>query len=656
MTVCGIAGLFDLDASRRPELACLKGMLARLRHRGPDEMGYYIDDTVALGNARLSIVDLAGGQQPVGDDAGRHWIVFNGEIYNYRAVRRELEARGVRFQSNSDTEVLLRAWIEWGPAALERLNGAYAFCLYDRADRSIVLARDRFGKRPLFYTKHDGMLMFASEMKCFLASDSFRFRFAPERLASVFRIWTPLDDHGGAFAEIDQVPAGSYLRVRDGRFETVCHAPLRLDVEPLAVDEQEAAERVREALSDSVRLRLDADVEVGIYLSGGLDSAIVASLVREQKGDGTRSFSIGFDDGEFDESGDQQLMARHLGTRHVSVDITHRDIAQAFPDALWHAETPVFRTAFVPMYLLSREVRRNGIKVVLTGEGADEAYLGYDIFKETLLREAWHELDPDSRHARLARMYPYLPQFDERNRASMYGFFNQFAGGRDKAFFSHDLRFHNSQLSMRLLAQRDDPLRALDAQVSADPRFAALAPVQRAQWLEFRTLLGGYLLSTQGDRMSLAHGVENRCPFLDPAVVRLGFATNLRFGDAYDEKYLLKRAFAARLPERLLSKPKQPYRAPDASAFLSCRPDYLEALRSEHELARLGVLDARFGAAFVERLLARPAGRIGQAENQTLLFLLSTVLLHRQFVERQAPPPPAIEPLLTRQIDGRVTV
>ncbi|OHX15067.1 asparagine synthase (glutamine-hydrolyzing) [Chromobacterium sphagni] len=652
--MCGIAGLFHEGLQTQERVDCLKSMLARMRHRGPDEMGYYFDDVSALGSARLSIVDIAGGQQPLGDEAGRYWIAFNGEIYNYKELRGELEARGRRFVSHCDTEVLLQAWIEWGAQSLKRLNGAFAFCIYDRVERSIVLARDRFGKRPLYYLNQSGAIVFASELKCLLAYEPFRFAFDSEQLASIFRIWTPLDEHCG-FSSVRQVPAGAYLYAHGQGVETVCYAPLELDAEPLALGEEEAAEQVRAALSDSVGLRLRGDVEVGTYLSGGIDSAIITALVGAQSAGPVKSFSIRFDEDEFDESGDQQLLSSFFGTRHTSLSIGSRDIVDAFPDALWHAETPVFRTAFVPMFLLSREVNRQGIKVVLTGEGADEAFLGYDIFKETLLRADWGGKDADARQAGLSRLYPYLRQFNEQNRASISAFFDQLSGKESEDFFSHQLRFHNSQLSARLLRQKHEALKPLTELVAAaGGRFSRLSQVQRAQWLEYKTLLGGYLLSTQGDRMSLAHSVENRCPFLDPAVVRLACAGNLKFGDPFDEKHLLKRAFADQLPARLLSKPKQPYRAPDASAFLACRPDYLDAIGSESELKKIDALDPKFCLAFADKLLSKPVERISQAENQTFLFLLSTALLHRRFVERNAPEPSAIDALLTRRIDGRL--
>jgi asparagine synthase (glutamine-hydrolysing) len=653
-TVCGIAGLYRTDHSPNARLDALKGMLAHVHHRGPDEMGYYVDDVVAMGTARLSIVDLAAGKQPVGDATGRYWIAFNGEIYNYRELRSELAELGFHCATNSDTEVLLNAWLAWGPQALARLNGAFAFCVADRVEGTIVLGRDRFGKRPLYYVERGGSLAFCSEMKSLLAYEPFRFEFDWAQLASIARVWTPLE-HQSGFRSVQQLPAGAYLLASRDAIEIHHYAALELDQPSATLSEGEAAEMIRETLTQAVRLRLRSDVEVATYVSGGIDSSIVSLLVAENITGTPRSYSIGFDEEEFDETSDQHLVSSFLGTRHKALNITADDIANAFPEALWHAEVPVFRSAFVPMYLLSKMVGGDGIKVVMTGEGADEAFLGYDIFKETLLRSSWSGWDNDERRSRLGRLYPYLKRFSEYDQTALVALFNRFSANASDRFFSHQVRFHNSTLVSRLLKSSAGDLDALSAHISAPHEgFAALSTMRKAQWLEYKTLLTGYLLSTQGDRMSLAHSVENRCPFLDPAVVRAACATNLLFDDGLNEKYLLKKAFAGRLPERVLTKPKQPYRAPDASVFLRTQPDYLEAVRSERELSKLEGLNSTFAASFVAKLFTKPVHQISQAENQAFLFLLSVSLLNRMFVERRGREAASIEHLIVRRADRRV--
>jgi asparagine synthase (glutamine-hydrolysing) len=637
--MCGIAGWIGGEEAGR--LDAVRGMLGRIAHRGPDSAGVFHDARAALGAVRLRVLDLAGGDQPLGDPTGRWWIVYNGEVYNYRELRAELSAAGRVFATATDTEVVLNTWIQWGPACLRRLNGGFAFAIYDKAEGTVALARDRFGKRPLFYARHggDGWL-FGSEMKAFFGAPGWRFAFDPDALASILSVWTPT----GAttpFAGVRQLPEASWWRLRvavDGGVspetpEPVRYETLQLDPPEFAGGEDEAASTLRATLEESVRLRLRSDVEVATYLSGGLDSAIVTRLAVDQLGGGVRTFSVAFEAGEYDESAEQAAVAEALGTRHTSLRIGPRDIAEAFPEALWHAETPCFRTAFVPMYLLARRVRAEGIRVTLTGEGADEACWGYDLFRETRLRARWAELGDAERRAELANLYPYLAHFDGANARALTGLFQQFSAEKTPGLFSHELRFHNALFGLRLLAGGRQNLGPLAGQVAeAGDSFARLGPVARAQWLEFRTLLSGYLLSTQGDRMALGNGVENRCPFLDPAVVATAAGMNARFHAGPVEKALLRRAFAGRLPERVLGRRKHPYRAPEAAALLAAAPDYLDAVLSPGELAKVGLLDPVFCEAFTSKLRRLAPEAISPRENHAFIFLLSISLLHRQFV------------------------
>jgi asparagine synthase (glutamine-hydrolysing) len=471
-------------------------------------------------------------------------------------------------------------------------------------------------------------------MKAFLAYPGFEFAFDPGQLASIFATWTPLPGQSG-YRGIEQIPMGSYLRLDGHCVERGRWTGLDLTAGPAPATEEEALERIREEVARAVHVRLRSDVEVGVYASGGLDSSIVAHLASRRTSGQLRTFSVRFDDPEFDESAEQDELAAHLGTRHTAVQVSDAAVVEAFPEAVRHAEVPVFRTAFVPMYLLAQEVRRQGIKVVLSGEGADEAFLGYGIFKDTRLLADWHELDDETRLRRMARLYPYLRHFNgEDGHRRMLGLYQQFTEERLPGLFSHQMRFQNGRFATRLLKDPGDPFAAAQRLVADEPGYDRLTPVQKAQWLEFRTLLAGYLLSTQGERMALAHGVENRCPFLDPAVVRLAASVNLRFDDGYDEKYLLKRAYEDVLPRRILKKGKFPYRAPDSAAFVRSRPDYRDLLLDADTLDDIGVLEPRFVTALVNRVYDTPPERIGTKENQAFVLLSSLVWLHHWFVRR----------------------
>jgi asparagine synthase (glutamine-hydrolysing) len=629
--MCGIAGFISssLDGEATPDV--ITSMLSLIRHRGPDEAGYYLDDGVAMGAVRLSIVDLSSGSQPMSDATERYWICFNGELYNHVELREELRRLGRPFRTHSDTEVVLQAWIQWGPECLTRFNGAFAVAIRDAVSGDLFLARDRYGKRPLFYVDRRGELLFASEMKAFRAFPGFRFALDSRELASIFAVWTPLPDRT-PFQGVRQLPTGSVLTVRGGRRTLRTYEELKVDAPPFTGSEADAVAFVRETLRTSVEVRLRSNVEVGVYLSGGLDSSIVTKLATDLSRSEVRTFSVEFDDKTFDESRSQRVVASHLGTRHSSITVSSADIAASFPSAVHHAEVPAFRTAFVPMYLLSRHVHDAGIKTVLTGEGADEAFLGYSLFRETLLRASWDELSDAERKTRLAGLYPELDHFGPTHQAHLAGLFRQFSAERLPGLFSHELRYQNGRFAARLLRDRTDPFDDTLALVRATPGYSALTPVQKAQWLEYKTLLAGYLLSTQGERMSLAHGVENRCPFLDPAVVRAAASVNLRFDDGFDEKLILKKAFQGELPEWSLTRPKQPYRAPGSGVFKEQRPDYLELVLSDTELGKIDCVDPVFARKLVSKIMSTPDAEISTKEDQAFIYLLSTAVLNQQFV------------------------
>jgi len=634
--MCGIAGFFACGTDPAMHEQIIGEMLSTIIHRGPDEMGYYLDDHATLGSVRLSIIDLSTGSQPMGDASQRYWIAYNGEVYNYLELRRELADLGCHFRTSSDTEVVLQAWIEWGFAALARLNGGYAFCIYDALDRSVTLVRDRFGKRPLFYAQHRAGWLFASEMKAFSVFPGWRFAWDADALRSVFACWTPLPDDG-CYQGVQQVLPGCCVRFCDGQVTQQRYWRPELAAAPFSGSRQEAEENIRSLLADSVRLRLRSDVEVATYLSGGIDSAAVTCLAQEQAGRRIHSFSVSFAEPEFDESAHQKTLSEALGTSHHVLAIKPGDIARGFPAALRHAEIPVFRTAFVPLQLLSATVREHGIKVVLTGEGADEAFLGYDIFKEAWLLQHWATMDAEQRSDFVAAMYPYLKHFSKANARFLVPLYERQAQHAEHWSLSHATRFANSALAGRLLKTGSGGEARLQRHLVAQhAEFMTWSAVLRGQFIELTTLLPGYLLSTQGDRATLAHGVENRCPFLDYRLFEFAASlpVELRLEHGLREKQVLKSAFANRLPPEIAARPKQPYRAPDASAFLdqAGQVDEIDAALLPAELATIEALDLETSLRFLDMIRRKPPDRLSQAENQAFVLLLSLSLLNRSFV------------------------
>ena len=623
----------------------LYAMVGALQHRGPDESGIYRDARAALGHARLSIIDLRTGQQPMGDRQRKRWLVFNGEIFNFVELRSELIALGHQFVTQSDTEVILQAHEQWGVRAFERFNGQFALAIWDAERETLTLARDRLGVRPLFLCQRGSRLWFASEVKAIFAGDTGIPRsFDPVGLAETFTFWSSVAPRT-VFEGISELEPGHVRTIsRHGMIDQEFWA-LRYPAagDPPAVTSiEEATERVRAALMEAVRLRiLRADVPVGSYLSGGLDSSLIAAMGRRVKGDRFTTYSIRFEDAEFDETVFQRQMAATLESEHREVLVTRRDIADVFPDVVEHAERPLLRTAPAPLFLLSKLVHESGIKVVLTGEGADEMFAGYDLFREGKIRRFWGK-DPGSsiRPRLLERLYPYLSRSPVGQRSMSQAFFGAQLDHANEPGFAHGTRWR-STAALQQLFSADLRHRASGMDVTGD--LMASMPAGSGDWsalaqdqyLEIRTLLSGYLLSSQGDRMLMAHSVEGRFPFLDAGVV--GLANSLP--DSYklrglDEKHILKRVATGMIPDSIIRRPKQPYRAPDAMAFVGPgAPAWPADLMTERSVAAAGVFDP----AAVARLWRKCSGSAGEhtfgnADNMALVGVLSTQLLHERLI------------------------
>jgi asparagine synthase (glutamine-hydrolysing) len=648
--MCGIAGVLALhEGVPPPALGDVAAMVGALRHRGPDEFGLYRDRRAGLGHARLSIIDLATGQQPLCNEDGSLWVVFNGEIFNYLELREELVALGHRFRTRSDTEVIVHAWEAWGPAAFERFNGQFAVALWDSAGEELVLARDRLGVRPIYLCEHGGRLWFASEVRAIFAGDpSIPRALDPVGLAETFTYWTVVPPQS-VFAGVTELEPGHLRRISrrgtsDRAFWTPRYPVGTRDAFGGSLDE--ATEKVRSALQEAVRLRmLRADVPVGSYLSGGLDSSLVAALGRIAKGEKFLTFSIRFEDAEYDETPFQRSVAALIESDHREIVVRRQDIAAAFPEVVAHAERPLLRTAPAPLFLLSKLVRDSGIKVVLTGEGADEMFAGYDLFREGKVRRFWGRQPASAMRPRLLeRLYPYLVRSPVAQQAMAREFFGRGRERWSEPGFSHQTRWQGAAALQRLFApdfrqqaSRVDVLARLLGSLPAE--FGSWSPLAQDQYLEVRTLLSGYLLSSQGDRMLMAHSVEGRFPFLDTEVVELANSLPPSYKlRVLDEKHVLKRAAAGLVPDEVLRRPKQPYRAPDALSFVgAASPEWLGEVLSERAVADAGVFEPRAVERLWRKCQASGGGaQFSNADNMALVGVLSTGLLHQQLV-RQAP-------------------
>jgi asparagine synthase (glutamine-hydrolysing) len=634
--MCGIAGYLVTHGDTELDRRILPRMIARLRHRGPDSQGTFVDGPAGLGHARLSIIDLVGGAQPISNEDESVWIVFNGEIFNYRELREELLQRGHRMATSSDTEVILHLYEEDGPDCLHQLNGQWAFAIWDCKKRRLLLARDRLGVRPLFYTIRDGRLLFASEVKSLLCHPSVPRRIDLEGLDQIFTYWCTLGSQT-LFQGILELPPGCWLTFQEGQLTVQKYWSPDFGL-PNEQSKEENGENLLQLLMDAVRLQLRSDVPVGAYLSGGLDSTVTTALIKKCSDVPVRTFSIGFADSYYDETAYQQEAARFLDTEHFSLRCTAEDIGRVFPDVIWHTEKPVLRTAPAPLFMLSKLVRDSGYKVVLSGEGSDEVLGGYDIFKETKIRRFCATRPESSFRPRLlGKLYPYMPEVQSQPVSYLRRFFHSEPSDLADPFFSHCPRWKSTAWLKLFLTK--DATNSSTGYTSSDvhlpENYFRWNWLAKAQYLESTMLLPGYILSSQGDRVAMAHGVEGRFPFLDHRVVEFAAAlpSHLKM-HVLNEKYLLKWCTRGMIPPSISQRPKQPYRAPESDSFFTTRLDYVDELLRPQRLRDDGV----FRPEAVEKLVAKArSGRVsGTRDNMAVVGIISTQLWIDQFVRNSS--------------------
>jgi asparagine synthase (glutamine-hydrolysing) len=636
--MCGICGFLNFDQNRSDE-KLLQAMIRTMGHRGPDEYGVYCDGQIGLGHARLSIIDLSGGHQPMGYADRSLWITFNGEIYNYVELRKDLESRGHHFTTQSDTEVILHCYEEEGEECVRRFNGQWALAIWDDRMKRLFLSRDRLGVRPLYYTWKDKCFIFSSEIKAILSDPGITREVDWIGLDQLFTLWCTLPPRT-VFKGIEELPPGSCLSVEEGRTRVWPHWRLDYGQGCESLSDADWSERLKSLLIDATRIRLRSDVPVGSYLSGGLDSTIVTSIIRKCTNTQLKTFSISFEAAEFDERQYQQEAVRYLNTDHHEIRVTGKDIAEVFPEVVRHTESPLLRSAPAPLYLLSKLVRKYDYKVILSGEGSDEILGGYDIYKEAKIRRFWAK-HPDSniRPLLLRRLYPYLQNLHAQPVEYLKAFFQISSTTVQDPLFSHLPRW---ELTTKIKAFFSQDVRSeigtysvLDeVRGSLPARFADWDPFHQAQYLETRILLPGYILSSQGDRVGMAHSVEGRFPFLDHRVVEMAARIPPKQKmKVLNEKYILKKATGELIPASARTRAKQPYRAPDVDAFFSqgkAREAYIADLLDPERIRRDGV----FNPNAVSKLCAKvqSGAPIGIKDNMALTAVLSTQLWLQEFI------------------------
>lgn len=631
--MCGIAGLMT---GHRIEYNILKDMVGSIKYRGPDDTGYYMDDDIGLGHTRLSIMDPQNGKQPTRNEDESIVVIFNGEIYNFLTLRKDLQEKGHQIRNHSDTAILPHLYEEYGISMFEKLNGQFAVAIWDKNKKRLVLARDRFGEKPLFYFHKDNIFCFASEAKAILKSGFIPAVISPVALKQVFTYWTTLSDRS-IFRDIYQVPPGTYLIFEKGQadIKTYWDYSYSKETELKTEDRNDFIDQLESKMISSVKNRMISDVPISFYLSGGLDSSLIAGMAAKISNKSLNTFSIAFDDSNFDESEYQNYMSRYLGTNHQSVMFSKKQIPTIIKDVIYHTEVPLLRSGAFPMYVLADLVRSNDIKVVLSGEGSDELFGGYDIFREVKIRDFCSK-NPDSKWG--AALYKKINNFvsglanQSANSLSLY--YN--STDSESCFSSHLSRWKLSSYSQqffspkyRELMKNYDELRALEDFLPKD--YLEWSPIQRAQYLEVTTLFSNYLLSSQGDRVSMASSVECRYPFLDYEVADFAAALpdHMKIM-GLNEKYIVKKIAHKYVPDRITGRKKFPYRAPiDISKLL--QDEYIRYITSECSLKQFNVFNPNTVAKFLSSVEAKES----PSERDCMMFMgvLTTQILCEQFVK-----------------------
>lgn len=603
--MCGIAGVFNYQENEPVTVDLLHSLSQAIAHRGPDDEGAYVDPRGGLGLAfrRLSIVDLAGGAQPMASEDDRFHIVFNGEIYNHLAIRGELEARGRHFRTRSDTEAILQAFAEWGPDCVTRFQGMFAFAIWDRTHRRLFLARDRIGIKPLYFLTVGSRFLFASEIKSLLAHPGVSPVLDRSQLAD-YLTFLCVPAPATLFQGIRKLPPACTLTVEPGAGpgEPVRYwTPLAPEVSG-PVREEELAEEVRNLLEDSVRGRLMSDVPFGAFLSGGIDSSSIVSIMARHLDRPVETFTVGYkDDPGFNEFLYARQTAEHFGTNHHEVLIDHHDFKEFLPRLVHHQDEPIADPVCVPLYFVAELARKNGVIVTLVGEGSDELFFGYDIYNRIhrMVNRVW---DPVSRMpypVRALATAAAAPFVDGQRR----DFLRRLREGGEP-FLGGAVTFYRNELQTLAptVLSGDDPEKAV-ARIYRE--FDARRPqgdfAARAAYLEFMLRLPELLLM-RVDKMTMATSVEGRVPFLDHRLVELGFRIPLHLKVRHGvRKYILKEAVKDLLPPGILERPKVGFHVPVTRWFSEVLQPLAEDVLNDPAVRSLGLLDEDA----TRRLLAR---------------------------------------------------
>lgn len=583
--MCGITGVFNFSGGPPVERDVIERMADALAHRGPDDSGFYVEDRLGFGFKRLSIIDLTSGNQPIYNEDRSIVMICNGEIFNYKELRHELESKGHRFYTHSDVEVLAHLYEEHGTDFLNKLNGQFAFAIFDRKTNTLLLARDHVGIAPLFYTVIDNTFIFASEIKAILKHPLVRREVDLTALDQIFS-FPGLVSPRTMFKNIHSLKPGHSILIRDGRIEVNEYWDLNY---PLASEidtgkpESYYIEKLDELFSRSVQYRLQADVPVGFYLSGGMDSSLTASVIRKLHSEKRHSFSIGFQQADIDERKYQELMADAVGSIHHNVIFDWPDISNRLRQVIYHAETPLKESYNTCSLTLSELVRENGIKVVLTGEGADELFAGYVGYRFDMQRG---EFDDD--------LYSPEMMMEKEIREKLWG---------DPEFFyernQYELRETKQAIYSKGVNERFREFDSVNQDLVDRAKLAGRHPMHKRSYIDFKLRIADHLLADHGDRVAYANSIEARYPFLDVEFIEFvkTIPPSLMINGPV-EKYILKRLSEKYLPEQIIHREKFAFVAPGSPYLIRENIEWINDLLSYESIKKQGY----FNPDTIERL------------------------------------------------------
>jgi asparagine synthase (glutamine-hydrolysing) len=597
--MCGIVGVLHLDG-RPVDPVVVEGMRDALIHRGPDDAGLWVDGPVALGHRRLSILDLSeAGRMPMGSPDGRVQAVFNGEVYNFQALRAELEVKGHAFHSGTDSEVVLRSYEAWGAECFDRFNGMFAVAIWDARERRMVLARDPAGKKPLYYAYRPGRwLLLASTLAPLMRYAGAELEVDRKAVNDYVRFGFPPDGQA-MLKDVHSVPPGSFAIIERDRepkvqryFDLTAYAE---ETPTRKGDERTHLEAFRELMRDAVRSRLVADVPLGAFLSGGVDSSLIVALMAEAEPDAVKTYTIGFDQPEFDESKHAARIAAHLGVQNTVRVLRGRDVLDQLPDVVRYFDEPMADYSVLPTLAVSKLAREH-VTVALTGDGADEEFGGYKYYLAQRWMESYMEHVPPTARAAIAKVAPFVPSAGARRIAAR-------SGAKDAALFFGLGGFYRG-------ATVDAVNRLLDEENVAPERVAAflrahpLGSTVEAGMLYDATHTLPQAWLHKVDRASMAVGLEARSPFLDRRVLELAFSLplDMRIRGRH-KKHIVRRLLRDYLPAHLIERPKQGFTAPVAHWLRHELRDELESCLGKDTVARRGFFDPNRVSSLVDEHL-----------------------------------------------------